>query len=893
MKNRLSQDSDPRKYNCGRCRNPLKPKDDASSLIEVCCPNCTFEWLEMFPGWVECPECSFEFEIDEAGYWIESAGDNGGSADLHSNDAETYGRDYGLLMEMANPDLYRANIFRITGLHSEATERKLLRFIDRRRLSEKYGGEPLESCGPFPIDPAPDAQLLQAVQQRVTNPERRLIDEFFWFWPQEVGNADSDDALMALSRNCVDNASSFWMGEEQGDDDVSTHNLAVLSHLTALDLEYLAHDGRLSEGQERQRAFHWRESLRRWSALIKQNAFWERLKTRIRELDEVELKTGIARQIRATLPTAILSINAQIAVSAIERHHLADAKLHAQLIRDSGFESKAIESTLRRAAKPVCEKIKQICNAAVREAEGAPANGDQIARHVFDQTGKLLDMVNCLLNKRHPLRDEVNDNVATVLRNCLIDFGNETEIWDVCIEMLSIVRSIAVSKTLRERIEKDIEDAKGLAVHQEMSRYVTPVLSGIKEITAAQISPKDKFGRLQRKIVPLVVKARGDKGEDSEICTIASNLLSRALREVSVSLYNDADDTETACKAIRLAARYCSDAALKKQIEEDTKLLFSIAHRQRLMKELEPIKSAPSLTTVNGIGTVLYGNSDYDAQTQSHLTTLYFTILFIPILPIARYRVIQHGSSYQFLGKARLRPVDKWHLRVAAALFAAFLIFIILESVPPPSSKASNNPVNSNSSKGISTSAQPNPVSNSNAQRVSRDSNRQPTTPPPLRRLAEEESPPQEVEPVSPNRLHTGAAPLGYGVRKGSCIVKVINGTDTDALVRVIHLDGGERLYRNFYILTGATFTAERFSAGNYIFKVAFGSDWNEAENRFNYRRSFEKTDPFTLYETTTTEPTTEGYVERTRFSKMTLTLHKVTNGNFHSSPINEAEFWR
>jgi hypothetical protein len=129
------------------------------------------------------------------------------------------------------------------------------------------------------------------------------------------------------------------------------------------------------------------------------------------------------------------------------------------------------------------------------------------------------------------------------------------------------------------------------------------------------------------------------------------------------------------------------------------------------------------------------------------------------------------------------------------------------------------------------------------------------------------------IEPLNPNRLHTGAAPLGNGGIGGRCVVNVINGTDTDALVRVIRIEGGEQLYWNFYILTGATFTAEKFPAGNYILKVAFGSDWGEAEKRFNYRRSFEKTERFTLDQTTT------------EFSILTLTLHKVINGNFHSSP--------
>jgi hypothetical protein len=84
--------------------------------------------------------------------------------------------------------------------------------------------------------------------------------------------------------------------------------------------------------------------------------------------------------------------------------------------------------------------------------------------------------------------------------------------------------------------------------------------------------------------------------------------------------------------------------------------------------------------------------------------------------------------------------------------------------------------------------------------------------------------------------------------------VKVVNGTDTDAWVRGMRVDSGEQLFRNFYVRAGATWIAEEFPAGDYLLKVAFGSDWNEGEKRFNFRRSFGKTELFTLNETTTTE---------------------------------------
>jgi len=89
--------------------------------------------------------------------------------------------------------------------------------------------------------------------------------------------------------------------------------------------------------------------------------------------------------------------------------------------------------------------------------------------------------------------------------------------------------------------------------------------------------------------------------------------------------------------------------------------------------EMEPVSKAPSLFTVNGIGFRLYGNADHDPETGSYLCTHYLVLLFVPLLPIGRYRVIEEGNTYHFLGKLPLRTVDKIHIAIFVILFASFL----------------------------------------------------------------------------------------------------------------------------------------------------------------------------------------------------------------------------
>ncbi|NUP13348.1 MAG: hypothetical protein HOW73_45500 [Polyangiaceae bacterium] len=75
--------------------------------------------------------------------------------------------------------------------------------------------------------------------------------------------------------------------------------------------------------------------------------------------------------------------------------------------------------------------------------------------------------------------------------------------------------------------------------------------------------------------------------------------------------------------------------------------------RRRLF--LTPIRSAPVMATLNGVGTRVYGESerDYDG---TYLTSLFVTVLFVPVFPLSTYLVADghgqgSGRSWRFIGK--------------------------------------------------------------------------------------------------------------------------------------------------------------------------------------------------------------------------------------------------
>lgn len=114
------------------------------------------------------------------------------------------------------------------------------------------------------------------------------------------------------------------------------------------------------------------------------------------------------------------------------------------------------------------------------------------------------------------------------------------------------------------------------------------------------------------------------------------------------------------------------DAVLKagKRAAQDRSLRASF---DRSLNGPRPMTGgAPSLFTFNGIGTMLYGARDR-RDDGSHVATLFLCLIYIPVLALSAYRVVDHGNgSYTFFTKERLSGATKgWNWAIASALVLA------------------------------------------------------------------------------------------------------------------------------------------------------------------------------------------------------------------------------
>jgi hypothetical protein len=97
--------------------------------------------------------------------------------------------------------------------------------------------------------------------------------------------------------------------------------------------------------------------------------------------------------------------------------------------------------------------------------------------------------------------------------------------------------------------------------------------------------------------------------------------------------------------------------------------------RPALKDLLERIEAAPTLWRINGVGTTMLGSyKDRDISPFYHFSLLYFTVLFVPVIPIGIYLVSPaSGGRTNFHAKIGFRNF--------AAVYPGGLTRLLLSSV--------------------------------------------------------------------------------------------------------------------------------------------------------------------------------------------------------------------
>lgn len=588
------------------------------------------------------------------------------------------------LLDVATKDLFRRNAFRITGLPVDASAREVARHADKLKMLVELGQGSQTQSAAFQITPPPSVDEIREAIQSLKNPEKRVIDEFFWFWPEEFGQSQSDSAIQGLIRGDSETAAKIWRAKEEQSENgvIAKHNLALIYHITALDWENYAIEHEIDDGRQKKITDYWRGAFKRWQQLATDERFWEVVTARIRQLNEPNLPTGFAHRMRLTLPDALDKIHAELAIAFAEAGKVELAHLHIWFMRDTSQRDGNLEKTAELVLTPARNRLKEQIRQVKDRADKNPHDAANAARDLLEQARQALTLFDLFFGKESDLRNELFDDVASLCNQLPIAYHKATSDDKTCLEILKAVLPFATSMELRQQIEQNISTLSGNLAFKKLE----PVYALLKSLQDSTEHPRERFEKFNNEIVEVLNSAASSLRSDSEEQGQLFDSVAIVLRGISLDAWNSHRDWTTAVAANESATKYATGSELKQRLAEDRGTL----QQMRYEADLAPIASAPSLSTMNGIGFKLYGTTDTDPSTGSFLSTYYFVILFIPVFPICRYRVTRNGNSYRFFGKAPLRAFDRWHLAVSVGLIILCIIFFL--------SSSDNSPMPSNSS---------------------------------------------------------------------------------------------------------------------------------------------------------------------------------------------------
>ena len=339
---------------------------------------------------------------------------------MSERDALRADRARARLLEVAGPDLYRRNPFRVTGLGTDASPRDVRA---RRQLavgvSALVGSAPhRDDRLPLPDDPTPE-QVRTAFDE-LGQTAHRLVGELFWWWGGP-GACGCPEVVHRL------------------------HDDAVHAHAAVLDLE--AGEEPVNESK---RARLWREAARAWGFALEHKDFWSHVDHRVRALADRSLDRSTVDGLRTAFARALLG--PQVALAAAR----GDAAL-VGLIGEWRLDVDVLADARTLAAQPLVDRLKALIGEF----------GDLVDRRQFGVMARrapaelaeaVRELEQALPHRTHPRTARLREQAAVVLNNCALAMIDQRKPDQVRIRaLLAEAERLAVDEETRRTVRANFE----------------------------------------------------------------------------------------------------------------------------------------------------------------------------------------------------------------------------------------------------------------------------------------------------------------------------------------------------------------------------------------------------------------------------------------------------
>jgi len=362
------------------------------------------------------------------------------------------------LLSLCKVDLYRRNLFRVLKVGIDVSPREVRRKQQSDALQKKYGkAQGNGQGGRLALLPAPNEEQERDALDRNANPLKRVMDEIFWFWPVQGGDTN-DPALKLLSEGKPNAAAEYWnkLALSKSPDGVAAHNLAIFYHLLALDIDGNSPNASSSETIPQQLAELWKRTYSNWWLTLETEGFWDRAKQRVQEQSDPQITIGLVRRIRETLPKALLSLHASLALKAAELGKKDDAGRLIGILRDSPFPPSQVTEAIRESLAGVRDRMEVHCEESKAKAKSSPESAKEVIWELLDHVREQLKIVDLLLPLEDPVRQGICSQAAEAVLVCQIVFGNTTKDWEESLKMLEATLPLSGTASTRQRVELNL-----------------------------------------------------------------------------------------------------------------------------------------------------------------------------------------------------------------------------------------------------------------------------------------------------------------------------------------------------------------------------------------------------------------------------------------------------
>lgn len=367
-----------------------------------------------------------------------------------------------ILMRVCTEDVYKDNVFHLLGLRTTATPRQIRRRREDFESAKTLGGDAWQDMFRHLMGSRriPPPEEVDEAFDRLEDPEFRLVSEFFWPWPM-----DDDRAIDLLADGRKNEAFGIWEREALGCGKrrtIAKHNLAVVYHLYALDAELQVVDG---EGYappdfKEKMLSYWEKCISHWEDLADDDDLWELYETRMREFDDPRLTGGFIRRFRSEFPVAFDNINARLATRYAKLSRFDDAKRHVDYMARTMSGLDDVQENMNIIFGPMEKRVSLLIGGYDEKVKAEPKLGLECANNLLEDTAEIRRIAEAMLKDGHRIRTGLFTQIVTACNRYQVQYGNTTDEWKGCLELLEKLQEIACTIESKKVIDGNIETVK-------------------------------------------------------------------------------------------------------------------------------------------------------------------------------------------------------------------------------------------------------------------------------------------------------------------------------------------------------------------------------------------------------------------------------------------------